>query len=146
MKNWCLNLKYLHGCVLFILMFVCSITKVNAEIREGVVVGRQPAGANQVRILIKVDRNSPRPFDYTIDLFSVNRVNLPGATLSMMLIDGTVIRFDDSNMEIRNGIKMGNHEHLLYIGDNSVLDILPEWGERAFPYAEIHRRRTQSEQ
>ena len=127
-----------------IALLMAIVTRAGAVEREGVVVGRQPAGTSS-RILIKVDKNSLRPFDHTIELFMVNNPNLPGSALSMMMQDGTVIRFEDSNMQERTGFKAGTQRQLLRVGEYDVLDIFPEWiGRDAFPYAEIYRQRVQN--
>ena len=125
------------------LVLMALVVKIGifAEEKTGIVVGRQDGGPHRARILVKVNQESPRPFDHIIELFRVSNTRFPGATLDMMMQNGIIIKFEDSNMETRNGIKFGTEDHLLYVNNHFIFDIFPEWRGHAFYYAQLYEQK-----
>ena len=116
-------------------MFSVGIAKVDAEIREGVVVDKRPMGVD-ARVFLKVNLDDPRPYDHTLRIVNVRDVNFPGAMLDMMLKNGVTIKFEDSGMDIANGIKSGDQRRIIFFEDKLITDIFPQ-NKGAFPYAQI---------
>jgi hypothetical protein len=142
MKNeeFCMNRIVLLRALFLVLMTFVAKMGINAEIKEGVVVGRQPISFN-ARILLKVDQKSNKPFDHAILLKNVHLPNMPDMTLDMMMQNGVVVKFEDTSMtHIGDGIKQGTIDHILSVGDNFVLDLFPEWRGHSFYYAHYYEQ------
>jgi hypothetical protein len=91
------------GLVTFLISAL--VTNVAAEIRQGVVVDKQPSPPDAVNIYIRVDKN--RPYDYIIQIQTVGLPNSLGRGLNMIIDKGTVIEFEDYGMTQHDTDKYG---------------------------------------